>query len=115
LDAGSGLHFEPDDAAIPGLKNKINLIPVLGPEVGSRGYLCRPAQLLEDLADGERLDEMPELSQHSWVAAADLRGAEPEQPAGQPRVDDVHLGVCGDPFAKGGAPRWQPLDHEGRL
>lgn len=96
-------------------KNTIGLVSVLRPEVRGRDCLFGPAHLLEDLADGERLDEMPELGQHSGVAAADLRSAEPEQPAGQPGVDDVHLGVRGDPLAKGRAPRGQPLDHEGRL
>ena len=82
LDAGSGFHFEPGDSAVRGRQDKINLVPVLRPEVGGRDRLFGPAHLLEDLPGGERLDEMPELGQHGGVAAADLRGAEPEQPGG---------------------------------
>jgi hypothetical protein len=68
LDAGSGLHLEPSDAAVPGLQHKINLVPVLRAEVGGRDCLFGPAHLLEDLLHGERLHEMPELGQHSGVA-----------------------------------------------
>jgi hypothetical protein len=58
---------------------------------------------------------MAELGQDRRVPAVDLRCAEPEQPACQPRVDDVHLRVSGEALAKRLAPGRQSLDHEGRL
>ena len=77
LDAGSGLHFEPDDAAVPGLQYKINLVPVLRPEVRGSGYFFGPAHLLEDLRDGERLDEMPELVRALVVRRCKIMGKPP--------------------------------------
>ena len=40
-------------------QHKINLVPVLRPEVRGRDRLFGPAHLLEDLFDGERLHEVP--------------------------------------------------------
>ena len=80
-----------------------------------RDHLIRPADLLEDLADGERLHQVPELGQGGRVPAVDLRRAEPEQPARQPGVDDVHFRVSGRSLAQCLAPGGQPLDHECRF
>lgn len=48
---------------MPGLQDKVDLVAGLGAEVRRRDHLICPADLLEDLYDGERLDQVPELGQ----------------------------------------------------
>jgi hypothetical protein len=71
---------------------------------GGDGFV-RPAELFEDLANGEGLDEVPELGESRRVPPVDLGGAEAEEPGGQTGVDQVDLGEDRDARAECPTPR----------
>lgn len=114
-DTGASLDLEGNNLAVVALKHEIHLLARFATEVSGRHRRIRPADLLVDFPDRERLKEMTVLGQGCGRRLCDLLRGEIEQPGHHSRIDHVHLGMLDDPGAEGRAPCREPVNEEDGL
>jgi len=97
---------------IVALEHEIYFVTGLGPEIAARNRRIRPADLLEDLTDGECLKQVAVLSKSRGICLCDLLRVRLSSPGHHAGIDHVDLGVLDDPGTEGGAPGRETVDEE---
>src|SRR5262249_39662704 len=100
----AGFDLECDDVSIVTFKNEVDLIGGRSTKVADRDWRVPPADLFQDLTDGERLDQMTVVTQHGRVRPGDLFRSQPGEPSHDASANEMKLGLPRHPRSQCRAP-----------
>lgn len=89
--AAACLHFDADDTTVATLEDEVDLVAVTGSPMTDIDRVVEPGDLLDDLADDQRFEEMSEFGECCRIQACEPVRCQTEQARGDAAVENVQL------------------------